>query len=343
MGNSYMITNRQLDGDDLGTRLDPKNTRYFTSSKTGDALCSLKGWEHLNGDDFRTALMKETEDFPGSDDILKAEASNEDQKHVSLFIHGFNNGWVEAVERYQQIKNTLFKGNKGLGIPVLFTWPSNGSAAAYLPDREDARATAPQLADVFVHLYDHLSTMQRAAAINNIRNGSVEGNKQTTVCRAKVSVIAHSMGNYVLQNALAIASRKLNNPQLITLVHQLVMVAADVDNDLFQKDKPGDSDGSLMANLCYRVCAMYTGLDQVLGASAGLKHFGTRRLGRSGLSDGKNVYDNIFDIDVTPLIEGQSNVHSAVFESAKSRDLLRDVLRGVDRGIMMRDHALKTS
>ena len=39
-------------------------------------------------------------------------------------------------------------------------------------------------------------------------------------------------------------------------------------------------DGSLMANLCYRVGALYTGLDQVLGASARLKHFGTRRLGR---------------------------------------------------------------
>ena len=57
------------------------------------------------------------------------------------------------------------------------------------------------------------------------------------------------------------------------------MVAADVDNDLFQNDRPQEDDGSLMSNLCYRIGALYTGLDEVLGASAGLKHFGKRRLG----------------------------------------------------------------
>ena len=338
---SYMITNRAVDDDDanaLGGKLDATNTLYFTSTKTGDALKSLSGWDKQSGDQFRAALAAEAGEFPTSASVFAAESNNEKQKHVTLFVHGFNTGWVQAVERYQQIKNSLFKGAKGLGIPVLFTWPSNGNAASYLPDREDARASAAQLADVFVQLHEHLTTLQRAAAISGIRAGSVEGSVQTTVCRAKVSVIAHSMGNYVLQNALAIASRKLNNPQLITLIHQLVMVAADVDNDIFQTDKPNDSDGALMANLCYRITALFTGLDQVLGASAGLKHFGTRRLGRSGLADRTAVYDNVCDMDVTRLIEGQPNTHSAVFDTPASRDLLVDVLRGVDRGIVVRDH-----
>ena len=338
MANSYMITNRCVDGDQLSGKIDASNTSYFTSGKSGKALCSLAGWEKVSGVKFRETLTAEAANFPTEDDVLAAEANNEDQKHVSLFIHGYNNSWIEAVERYQNIKKNIFTGAKGLGVPVLFTWPSNGNAAAYLPDREDARATAPQLADVFVELHDHLTKMQRAAAISNIRNGSPEGSKQSTVCRAKVSVIAHSMGNYVLQNALAIASRKLNNPQLITLIHQLVMVAADVDNDIFQTDKPSDGDGSLMSNLCYRISAMYTGLDQVLGASAGLKHFGIRRLGRSGLSERSNVWDNVLDMDVTRLVEGQSNIHSAVFDSAPARLLLTDVLRGVDRNILARNH-----
>jgi esterase/lipase superfamily enzyme len=155
----------------------------------------------------------------------------------------------------------LYDGADGLGLPILFTWPSDGTAAGYLPDREDARMSAPQIADLFVTLHEHLITMQRAAAINKVRNGSAEGRNQTTVCTAKISVIAHSMGNYVMQNALAIASKKLNNPQLVSLIHQLVMVAADVDNDLFQKDKPADYDGTLMANVCYRISAFYSGLD----------------------------------------------------------------------------------
>ena len=37
------------------------------------------------------------------------------------------------------------------------------------------------------------------------------------------------------------------------------------------------SDGDAIANLTYRVTALYTGLDTVLGMSAGLKHFGKRQ------------------------------------------------------------------
>ena len=73
-------------------------------------------------------------------------------------------------------------------------------------------------------------------------------------------------------------------PLLVTLINQLLMVAADVDNDLFDNENSDSSDGSAIDNLTYRITALYSGRDAVLGASAGLKHFGTRRLGRSGLA-----------------------------------------------------------
>ncbi len=335
MPTSFMITNRKVSSDGLSHQIDLRNTSYFISGSTPKKLTELDQWKKLSAQEFRAALIQQASQFPDVPD-----EQNQLQKHVTLFIHGYNNGWQEAVERYSQLQQELFAGKNGLGIPVLFTWPSNGMAAAYLPDREDARASAPQLADVFVHLHDHLSLMQRGAASNMVRSGSAEGNNSTTLCRAKVSVIAHSMGNYVLQNALAIASRKLNNPQLITLIHQLVMVAADVDNDIFQTDKPSDGDGSLMANLCYRICALYTGSDQVLGASAGLKHFGMRRLGRSGLADRDAVWDNVFAADVSAIITKSLNTHSAVFDCAPSRELLADVLRGIDRKILFSKHGV---
>ena len=329
MPTSFMISNRRFGGGDLGHQIDMRNLHYFVSASAATKLGTLAHWDKVTADQFRKKLTEEAQAFP-----TIADENNEAQKHVSLFIHGYNITWQESVTRYCQIQRELFTGRSGLGIPILFTWPSNGMAAAYLPDREDARCSAPQLADVFVHLHEHLSLMQRAAASNLVRNGSVEGDKTTTICKAKVSVIAHSMGNFVLQNALAIASRKINNPQLVTLVHQLVMVAADVDNDIFQTDKPIDADGSLMSNLCYRICALYSGADQVLGASAGLKHFGTRRLGRSGLADSQNVWDNVFAADVSPLTSTASNQHSAVFDCKESRGLLADILRGVDRKIL---------
>ena len=61
------------------------------------------------------------------------------------------------------------------------------------------------------------------------------------------------------------------------------MVAADVDNDIFRNGETvSHGDGEGLANLSYRITALYTGRDNVLGASAGLKHFGKHQLARSG-------------------------------------------------------------
>jgi esterase/lipase superfamily enzyme len=311
-----MITNRNVDGNELGNKRD--QLRCFTSDKPG--LDSLNNWTELSREQFRTRLIQIAGGFPQVD-----ESANEKQKHISFFVHGYNTRWTEAVARYRKLQRDLYADRSGLGQLILFTWPSNGSTYGYLPDREDARASGPDLADIFVDLHDHLTKMQRAVAMNGT----------TPPCRAKISVIAHSMGNYVLQKSLAVASKKLNNPQLITLIHQVAMVAADVDHDLFQTDQPQESDGSLMANLCYRIGALFTGRDSVLGASAGLKHFGKRRLGRSGLDDPSAVHDNVFDYDVTNILPANaSNIHSAVFEHSGTLDILRQLLVGRDRGLI---------
>jgi hypothetical protein len=65
--------------------------------------------------------------------------------------------------------------------------------------------------------------------------------------------------------------------------------------------------------------------------SAGLKHFGTRRLGRSGLADPGNVWDNVFQFDVSNYIDTHDSIHSAVFDSAPAIAVVRNILRGVDR------------
>jgi hypothetical protein len=195
-----------------------------------------------------------------------------------------------------------------LGECVLFTWPSDGQTTSYLPDRRDARASAADLAELLDGFYVWLLDRQEAATRD-----------PKLACRAKVSVIAHSMGNYVLQKAAQMAWSRRNQPLLVSLINQLVMVAADVDNDLFASGETTDgSDGDALANLTYRITALYSGLDQVLGVSAGLKHFGKRRLGRSGIPNGTPRPDNVWDVDCTPFFEQgpktKSGIHSAYFE-----------------------------
>jgi esterase/lipase superfamily enzyme len=310
----FMVTNRGRSADGLSSRR--VDTLSFFTAATGAEIVKLKNWTELSAAQFEKELLRITSAFPLFDD-----ADNTKQKHLSLFVHGYNSSWNDAARRYAQIKRDLFDESE-LGVLVLYSWPSDGSAAGYLPDREDARDSGQQSADLFVRLHELVLINQRAAA---------DTKDAGRACRAKISVIAHSMGNYVAQKGLAVAARRLNSPQLVTLIHQLAMVAADVDNDIFQTDRPDGEDGSLMANLCYRIGALYTGLDDVLGASAGLKHFGKRRLGRSGLADPTKVWDNVFHQDVSQLIDKRKAIHSAVFDSPRSLVLLEQILRGVDR------------
>lgn len=313
----WMISDRAVDGDDLGSDQGDELT-YWTSD--GGPVERLASWRPVKLNRFRAQLVAAANKFP----LLPPDRSNE-QKHVSLFVHGYNNDWADAAKRYESIRQRLFEAND-LGLCILYTWPSDGMPTNYLPDRSDARASAPNLATVLGNLYDWLLQKQVDAAADDKK-----------ACRAKTSLIAHSMGNYLLQNAMQIAWTRKNRPLLTSLLSQLLMVAADVDNDLFSSGEETDgSDGDAIANLSYRVTALYSGLDNVLGISAGLKHFGKRRLGRSGLDTAYPVADNVWDVDCTKWIRDvKGSAHSAYFESAETINLMRDVLRGVDRGLIV--------
>lgn len=322
----WMITNRNVDASGLGNHRAEKLKFYTADNGPIDQISSwtlLKDKGAIKAEEiFSKALTAETSQFPKVDSM-----EHEQQKHVTLFVHGYNNDWKDAAIRYKQITDDIHTKND-LGICILFTWPSNGQTAHYLADRDDARASGPALSQVFNLLYDQAMKMQLLASRSNV------------TCNAKVSVIAHSMGNWVLQNALKYTWERYNKPLLVSLINQCVMVAADVDNDLFAGgDAVGGGASEGMANLCYRITALYTRKDSVLGMSAGLKHFGKRRLGRSGLDREVAQPDNVWDCDCSTLFKpGEKNFHSAYFWSPKIQNVLQAVLKGQDRGIINAKH-----
>ena len=328
----YMISNRNVSGNVLGTNRSGRVT--FWLSDGAGPLDDLETWgKPVSQAEFKRQLLAAAQEFPS----LPAEA-HQDQKHVTLYVHGYNNAWADAVKRYAQICERLFAGDASLGICVFFTWPSKGSPIEYLADRSEAEQSAGDLADVLSALYDFMS----AIAVKTVDHPG-------DACRAKTSMIAHSMGNYVLQKAAQVAWTRKNQPLLMSLLNQLVMVAADVDNDLFKSGETVDkSDGDALANLTYRITALYSGLDQVLGVSAGLKHFGKRRLGRSGLDRTVKEPDNVWDVDCTPLFKVDNvgagfNTHGAYFDEDNTLDLMRQLLRGVDRSVLTAARGLRSS
>ena len=313
----WMVSNRTVSKDGFGSG---RAGLSWWTSEGGDPK-AFSSWTRVSGAQFQKALVEATDAFPP----LPEDQDHTGQQHLNLFIHGFNNSWADAAARYEQICAALFETDRPLGLCVLFTWPSAGLPTDYLPDRSEAAATAPDLADLLSQLYDWMAAKQRQAAKDPAK-----------ACRAKTSIIAHSMGNFVLQKAMQTAWTRANRPLLMSLVNQLIMVAADVDNDLFGSgEQQTGSDGDAITNLCYRVTALYTGRDPVLGVSAGLKHFGKRRLGRSGLDRGLPLPDNVWDLDCSALIPPEATgIHSAYFEAPKVITVMDEILRGLDRGVI---------
>jgi len=141
----WMITNRVVKGTGAKRSLgiDEGGLRYWTA-ETGADVRSLADWTERSEQVFRERLIRAAQKFPRIDN----PAQHEDQKHVTLFIHGFNNSWQDSAKRYQQISDSMYAGAGGLGECVLFSWPSDGLKTAYYPDRLEARRTADDLATV---------------------------------------------------------------------------------------------------------------------------------------------------------------------------------------------------
>jgi esterase/lipase superfamily enzyme len=325
----WMISAR--DGGGTGGNRNANGVTYWTSDGPNNAgqLRDIRNWASTTFPEFKKTIVDKCAEFP---DLPSAQ--QEEEKHLALCVHGYNNGFESSINLYNSVCDGLFSDPDGLGICVLFTWPSKGEVYDYLADRDEARACADDLAGVLNALYDTLSANQ-LAAVNN----------PAKACKAKVSIIAHSMGNFITQMALFHTWKRNNRPLATSLVNQLLMVAADVDNNIFNSgEQVGDGDGEGIANLTYRVTAFYSGRDPVLGVSAGLKHFFKRRLGRSGLdrTSGNNhpaTSDNIWDTDCSDFFaKKEGDIHGAYFkfdQYSKLKNLMREVLRGVDRGVLV--------
>lgn len=126
------------------------------------------------------------------------------KRQALVFVHGFNTLFSEAVFRFAQIVHD--SGTQAL--PVLFTWPSRGRLIDYGYDHESASYSRDALEAV-------LRGLARDPAVGEI------------------SILAHSMGNWVTLEALRqMAIRDKGLPQKIKNV---MLAAPDVDFDVFTR------------------------------------------------------------------------------------------------------------
>jgi esterase/lipase superfamily enzyme len=135
---------------------------------------------------------------------LHQQISDSRFKDVFIFVHGFNNTFEDAARRTAQMAYDLDFD----GTPMMYSWPSQGSTTAYAIDEAAVGISGRRMAD-FLETVVAQSGAQR------------------------IHLIAHSMGNRALIEALQtyLAKRAPENRQ--HLFGQIVFTAPDVDRDYF--------------------------------------------------------------------------------------------------------------
>ena len=136
-------------------------------------------------------------------DSLARLLSRSHEKEAFVFVHGFNNRYEDAVHRFAQI---LYDSGAGVDVaPILFTWPSAGNVFAYEYDRDSANYS-------------------RYALENLLRYPQDDPEVKT------ISILAHSMGNWVTLEALR--QMAIRDGRVAPKVKVILLADADVDVEI---------------------------------------------------------------------------------------------------------------
>jgi esterase/lipase superfamily enzyme len=159
-------------------------------------------------------------------------------KNILFFVHGYNNDVKDVVKAAEEIEKRYNL------IVVPFTWPANGGGvisgtASYLSDKADARLSSAALNRVVGKIKAYHEMLTRAtredlmeqARARHPNNPQAARELFTTLqrkaCGVRLSLLCHSMGNYVLKHTLTSSDRVTD--QLV--FDNICLVAADTNNE----------------------------------------------------------------------------------------------------------------
>ncbi len=123
---------------------------------------------------------------------------------VVVFVHGYNTSYQEAVFRLAQ----LSAGADVRAVPILFSWPSQADFRGYVTDRDSTTYARDDL-------------VQLLAILSRSRS------------KQRIAVIGHSMGGWLVMEALRQLRLQSRNDIIARL--QVGLASPDIDVDVFRK------------------------------------------------------------------------------------------------------------
>jgi len=241
-------------------------------------------------------------------EALSHAAERSEQRDSFVFIHGYNVRFIDALKRTAQLACDL----ELTGPAICYSWPSRGAVVGYTADEASVAWSAPHFEQLLLDL------------------------RARTHCQ-RVHVIAHSMGNRALLQALERIDAKLSGTgrtssesHVEPIIDSLVMAAPDVDLAEFATRY-----AQPLIQRTRRAALYFSDGDRALLLSAGLH--GAPRLGL--LRDHLQIFSGIDSIYVgaqASLSLGHSYYADdpAVIEDVKA--FLRDGKPAADRELLRR-------
>lgn len=223
----------------------------------------------------------------GSPEFFEKLKQLPDKTQVLLYIHGFNNTAEPEIFPNATKLQTLIDKEKGKNFAyvVPLMWPcDDDSFIAIIDDYWDDQKAADASGGAFARMLTKFDVWR-----------SQEINKPDP-CTRRVNILAHSMGNRVLRNAISFWGKHDHAEKIPQLFRNIFMVAPDVVNYCLETDKSGE----LIPKAARNVVVYYANDDLAMPASklSNLKNKVVAcRLGMTGPKDLNNVQSNVYEVD----------------------------------------------
>ncbi len=225
------------------------------------------------------------------------------KQDIMINVHGFNVSWWEAVGSAMALelmlnRESIHDKNDKKSVNVfLFSWPSNGDmmkGRAYASDRQDAIDSGIAVARGFLKLRDFLMTLRPKHVVSALKL-----DPSLKECGQELHLLCHSMGNFVLQNALSSLIQEDKSEVLPRLFKNVFMCAPDVDDTVFEGTQPMNN----VHQLCRHLSIYFNKGDMAMYISDYTKG-NIERLGHAGAARPNQLHNKIHQVDCSDIVGG---------------------------------------
>ncbi|MCW1961114.1 alpha/beta hydrolase [Chryseobacterium viscerum] len=256
-------------------------------------------------------------------ELYKNMSSTKDRSDVLIFIHGYLYDFDDELKAILDLKKIFIDNPASPVEHILFvSWPASGSIIplSYFDDKASSINSGTSLMRLFYFYTQFLK--------------DIFSNRDLAPCNQRIHIMAHSLGNRVLQSMLY----SLKRENILRVIDQVLLLNADVSYKVFEDSEDSYNKLPLLAN---RISIYLNRQDTVLGISQFTKNILTPRLGKNGPSDLGHYKDIVSIIDCTFVKDDLLNSfkyevgnHWGYLSSSQVQADIFQNLSGIDRNLI---------